>query len=674
MKLLSPSSFSPPSSIIISPRLTLLLLLRILSCIFFFFAIFDSAAAHSSARNHSGSLMADDIVADAAAAAAAFRNATAISEFRLLNRKYLLNCTDINPYIKLSIKRPSGDDYSDGQLLPDEELVTVQVDGVLFPSPGDWVALVSTSHSDVSGCLLSKLKYSQTGDFSKLPLLCHYPVKAQYLSSDPDYLNRKKKKCIDKLCLLHTYSATLTFHVINFRTEIEFVLFAGGFETPCILKRSTPLNFSNPSSPLYPHLSSIDSTATSMRVTWVSGDKMPQQVRYDNGRSQTSEVTTFTQDQMCSSIPKSPAIDFGWHDPGYAHSAVMTGLNPSTTYTYTLGSDSIGWSSNITFKTAPAGGSDELRFIVFGDMGKAPRDNSIEHYIQPGSLSVVDAMEREISAGKVDSVFHIGDISYATGFLVEWDYFLHLITPVASRVPYMTAIGNHEIDYIGTGSVYKTPDSGGECGIPYETYFQMPTQAKDKPWYSIEQGSVHFTVISTENDFFVNSEQYEWMKRDMGAIDRERTPWLIFTGHRPMYSSISSNETQLIESVDNNFVHAIEPLLLENEVDIALWGHVHKYERTCAVYGNQCKAMPVKGGNGEDTYVNNSAPVHVIIGMAGYSLDPSPSIAEKWSLVRISEYGYARLHATKKDLKFEFVNAATGIVRDSFRITKNIGK
>lgn len=62
-------------------------------------------------------------------------------------------------------------------------------------------------------------------------------------------------------------------------------------------------------------------------------------------------------------------------------------------------------------------------------------------------------------------------------------------------------------DYVDSGSVYVTPDSGGECGVPYETYFPMPTSAKDKPWYSIEQGSVHFTVISTEHDWTENSEQ-----------------------------------------------------------------------------------------------------------------------------------------------------------------------
>ena len=63
---------------------------------------------------------------------------------------------------------------------------------------------------------------------------------------------------------------------------------------------------------------------------------------------------------------------------------------------------------------------------------------------QPGSISVVEAMKEEVERGEIDGVFHIGDISYATGFLVEWDFFLHLINPIASRLPYMTAIGNHE--------------------------------------------------------------------------------------------------------------------------------------------------------------------------------------------------------------------------------------
>jgi hypothetical protein len=57
---------------------------------------------------------------------------------------------------------------------------------------------------------------------------------------------------------------------------------------------------------------------------------------------------------------------------------------------------------------------------------------------------VIKAVTDEVNSVNVDSIFHIGDISYATGFLVEWDFFLELINPVASQVTYMTAIGNHE--------------------------------------------------------------------------------------------------------------------------------------------------------------------------------------------------------------------------------------
>jgi hypothetical protein len=34
-------------------------------------------------------------------------------------------------------------------------------------------------------------------------------------------------------------------------------------------------------------------------------------------------------------------------------------------------------------------------------------------------------------------------------------------------------------DYVDSGSVYITPDSGGEYGVPYETYF-FKCQAKQR--------------------------------------------------------------------------------------------------------------------------------------------------------------------------------------------------
>ena len=91
---------------------------------------------------------------------------------------------------------------------------------------------------------------------------------AQYVSNDPDYIKCTKKICqkrVFRRCVMTTCSGSLTFHVTNIRTNIEFVFFAGGFDTPCILTWSNPLNFTNPKMPLYGHLSSIDSTGKSVK-------------------------------------------------------------------------------------------------------------------------------------------------------------------------------------------------------------------------------------------------------------------------------------------------------------------------------------------------------------------------------------------------------------------------
>ncbi|CAK9192348.1 unnamed protein product [Sphagnum jensenii] len=585
-------------------------------------------------------------------------------KFSSINRRKLGSCNDSNSYLSLSI--------STSDPLQDVQNVTVTVSGVLNPSDSDWIAVFSPSTADTNDCPLNKALYYETGDTSSQPLTCLYPVKYQFVSADPQYLSCGNSQCqkevLDK-CLVKTCNGSITFRIINIRTDVVFVLFTGGLDVPCVLETSNALSFANPSSPLYGHLSSLDSTGTSMRLTWVSGDGNPQELYY-NGGSSTSTVSTFNQSQV-----ESPAADFGWHDPGYIHTASMTGLVPSTSYSYYYGSSVAGLTANKTFTTPPAAGGSSLRVVMYGDMGKAERDNSDEHYVQPGALGVIDAVSERLSTDKdVDMVIHIGDISYATGFLVEWDSFLEMITPVASAVSYMTAIGNHERDFPGSGSVYKTYDSGGECGVAYESYFQMPTPAADKPWYSIESGPVHFTVMSTENNWTAGSEQYNWIQSDLASVNRSSTPWLIFTGHRPAYSSYQNSIIDDITgtAVDTSFPLAIEPLLLNAKVDLAVWGHVHNYERTCAVYQSKCLGNPTNT-SGIDTYNNTvyTAPVHAVIGTAGFTLDPISTEPPAWSLVRIGAFGYTYIQADPTSLLIQFVsNSTTGQIDDSFQFTR----
>lgn len=135
----------------------------------------------------------------------------------------------------------------------------------------------------------------------------------------------------------------------------------------------------------------------------------------------------------------------------------------------------------------------------------------------------------------------------------------------------------------------------GECGIPYYTRFRMPGQNNQSLWYSFNYGNVHFTFMSSEHDSNPGSEQHAWLEADLKSVDRTVTPFVVFSGHRPLYTSelYPSNVTYMA-----GLRAAVEPLLLKYQVDLAMWGHVHSYERTCQVYDQKC----VKG-----------APTHVVV-------------------------------------------------------------
>ena len=61
-------------------------------------------------------------------------------------------------------------------------------------------------------------------------------------------------------------------------------------------------------------------------------------------------------------------------------------------------------------------------------------------------------------------IYHGGDISYATGYLAVWDFYLDMISPMARSALYLTTVGNHESDWYNSASYFSNADSGGECG------------------------------------------------------------------------------------------------------------------------------------------------------------------------------------------------------------------
>jgi hypothetical protein len=74
--------------------------------------------------------------------------------------------------------------------------------------------------------------------------------------------------------------------------------------------------------------------------------------------------------------------------------------------------------------------------------------------------------------------------------------------------------------------------------------------------------TLFFRMMSTEHDFTDSSIQHEWLENDLKSVNRSKTPWVVFTGHRPMYCSEVHSATVNGTYLMSKFLRKhIEPLL-----------------------------------------------------------------------------------------------------------------
>lgn len=95
------------------------------------------------------------------------------------------------------------------------------------------------------------------------------------------------------------------------------------------------------------------------------------------------------------------------------------------------------------------------------------------------------------------------------------------------------------------------------------------------------------TVISlstyTFTDSFTASDpMFQWLRRELQAVDRSATPWLIVQMHVSFYST-SLQHSYEVECMRQLY----EPLFREFGVDLVFSGHDHDYERSAPTYDYQ---------------------------------------------------------------------------------------
>ncbi|KAG5878756.1 hypothetical protein JTB14_012126 [Gonioctena quinquepunctata] len=341
----------------------------------------------------------------------------------------------------------------------------------------------------------------------------------------------------------------------------------------------------------------------------------------------------------------------------YIHQVTLTNLTPDSNYVYHCGSDQ-GWSNLFYFKTAPDRPDWQPHLAIYGDMGNENAQSLVR-------------LQEETQRGMYDAILHVGDFAYDmdTSNAEIGDAFMRQIESIAAYVPYMTCPGNHEEAYNFSN---------------YRERFSMPG-GSESYMYSINIGPMHIISISTEVYYFMNYGlkplvfQYQWLEEDLIKANlpenREKQPWIIVMGHRPMYCSNTDNDDcthhETLTRVGLPFLHffGLEDLLYNNGVDLEIWAHEHSYERLWPIYN-----YTVYNGSYEAPYTNPKAPVQFTTGSAGckegrdnFWFKPS------WSAFRSNDYGYTRLKAyNSTHLHLEQVSDdKAGEIVDSFWLIKD---
>lgn len=362
------------------------------------------------------------------------------------------------------------------------------------------------------------------------------------------------------------------------------------------------------------HLSLASDDHSIMGVSWVTLAGEESHVRYGTHPDDLSMVV----DGTVLTYTKA-----GW--VGVIHRAIMTGLKLGTTYYYQVGADdNSGWSEVYAFNTIGEG--KEINFAVIADMA-----------YDTLSDDTVASMIRMVDAGQIDVVIHSGDISYADGYMPHFDDFMNKIQPIATRIPYQVAPGNHEFGYNFTA---------------YKCRFFMPGQideggSGDGMFYSWNYGGIHFAALNSESPIdtpmFTDYEK-KWAQKDLARVDRSVTPWVIAHFHRPFYCARDEECGTILRN------QGLEELMYKNKVDAVLVGHEHTYERTFPVYNfTKTDGAPVylmQGASGNREGNNGAYP----------SLDQLP----EWIASAHNDIGFGilTLSADGQTLKWGFYASA----------------
>lgn len=275
----------------------------------------------------------------------------------------------------------------------------------------------------------------------------------------------------------------------------------------------------------------------------------------------------------------------------WLHEATIEKLRPGMIYKYMVVSDSFK-SEEYSFTTAPNSDAD-FKFAILGD-GRTDNDAVIARHRVTTEL-----------AWKSGAAFimELGDL-VKFGSADHWKRFLRRVITksdsvdpgvrVASLIPFMPLVGNHEI-YSGK---FKYDAKKSSAMLRYKSVFANPANGSANPaweerYYSFNYGCAAFIILDANNDsddafdnhryladdttpnWAPGSEQYKWMIRHLELAQKTKKFTFVMFHPSPYSRSVHGAPK---DSQSGYQLRVLEPVFRKYGVDAVITSHDHIVE------------------------------------------------------------------------------------------------
>jgi hypothetical protein len=297
-------------------------------------------------------------------------------------------------------------------------------------------------------------------------------------------------------------------------------------------------------------------------------------------------------------------------DTVYLHTE-LTGLNPDTTYHYSVSNDGVTWGPDTTFTTAQSDPTAPWTFAVTGD--------------EATNTATTSPIAQMIANLDPEFTIIAGDLSYASGGVLlpsgsgsqpayspsAWDTYFTCVSPTAQSVPWLPGVGNHEMEPLTddgyAGFLTRFPQ-------PYDLTSGSPV-VRSFRWGNVGFLQLDGNDLSAEisnNNGYTGGTQTTWLANELSSLRTAGSgvDFIVVSFHNCMFCS---NQTH---GSDSGIRNVWQPIFDQYNVDVVFNGHVHAYERAHPIKGTTLTPAP----SGSTIDPTTAGTTYICAGGGGQSL------------------------------------------------------